>query len=345
MGSAPSIVIGADGLPLIAYNPAPDPSHGTLKVAHCSNLACTSWSSAIVDNASGNVGQYPSVTIGPDGLGLIAYMDTNGNAGRVAHCTNVVCSSVTTSTFLTGGTPSYESLTIGADGLGLMSYAFSGLRVAHCSNTGCTAVSTTVVDSASTSGTYSSITTGSDGFGLIAYYDSAGGNLDVAHCTDATCSSFTTGAVDTANDVGRGASITVGDDGLGLVSYYDATNHVLKVAHCVNVACSSVATSTVDAGPDDVGSYTAITIGPDGLGLIAYYDATTQKLKIAHCSDTACTSATTQVIAPTESVDGRGPSLTIGADGLGVIAYRDGASGVDTVHLSNPLGIPYFRRR
>jgi hypothetical protein len=36
---------------------------------------------------------------------------------------------------------------------------------------------------------------------------------------------------------------------------------------------------------------TSVTIGADGLGLISYYDVTNGDLKVAHCSDAACSSA------------------------------------------------------
>jgi hypothetical protein len=47
------------------------------------------------------------------------------------------------------------------------------------------------------------------------------------------------------------------------------------------------ALTTLD-GPVNVGQYTSVTIGADGLGLISYYDATNGNLKVAHCSDLFC---------------------------------------------------------
>ncbi|MFY4730474.1 hypothetical protein, partial [Nitrospira sp. BLG_2] len=45
-------------------------------------------------------------------------------------------------------------------------------------------------------------------------------------------------------------------------------------------------------GSGDAGQFTSVAIGADGLGLISYYDATNRDLKVAHCSNQACTSAT-----------------------------------------------------
>jgi len=48
-------------------------------------------------------------------------------------------------------------------------------------------------------------------------------------------------------------------------------------------------TATVDAAAE-VGPYTSLTIGADGLGLISYQDITNGDLKVAHCASAFCTS-------------------------------------------------------
>jgi predicted regulator of Ras-like GTPase activity (Roadblock/LC7/MglB family) len=75
-----------------------------------------------------------------------------------------------------------------------------------------------------------------------------------------------------------------------------------------------------------VGAYTSITIGTDGLPIISYYDDTNGDVKVAHCDDIACASAT---VATLDSVGSGGfgigwfTSITIGADGLPIISYFD----------------------
>jgi preprotein translocase subunit Sec61beta len=231
---------------------------------------------------------------------------------------------------------SYTSATIGADGLGLISYYDStnhDLKVAHCNNPACTSASTSPLDSAGDVGLYTSVTIGADGLGLISYHDATNGVLKVAHCADLACTSAnpppSTLDGGLAN-VGLYTSATIGADGLGLISYYDATAGDLKVAHCNNVACTSAnpLPSTLDPGPPIVGSYTSVTTGADGLGLISYYDATAGDLKIAHCSTPACTSASTKPLDSPGDV-GSYTSATIGADGLGLISYYDAAPNFD----------------
>lgn len=72
---------------------------------------------------------------------------------------------------------------------------------------------------------------------------------------------------------------------------------------------------------------TSITIAPDGLPAISYYDSSITALKFIKCGNMACTSGnTTQTIDNTQD-DGRYSSIAIGADGFPVISYYDVTSG------------------
>lgn len=44
-------------------------------------------------------------------------------------------------------------------------------------------------------------------------------------------------------------------------------------------------TLTTLVGPGNLGQDTSVTLGADGLGFIAYHDATNANLKVAHCSN------------------------------------------------------------
>jgi hypothetical protein len=288
-------------------------------------------SSAPQDNAfstldsAGDVGESTSVTLGVDGLGLISYSDGTNGYLKVAHCSDALCTSATTTTLDSSGNVGYyTSITLGADGLGLISYhdyTNADLKVAHCSNALCTSATTFTLESLGYVGEHTSITIGADGLGLISYYDNSNGYLKVAHCSNVLCSIANKTTVDSAGDVGQFTSITIGADGLGLISYYDNSNGYLKVAHCSNVTCTSANTATLDSSVY-VGWFTSITIGVDGLGLISYYDATNLDLKVAHCSNVLCSSATTTTLDSIGHV-GLYTSITIGADGQGLISYYD----------------------
>ena len=71
---------------------------------------------------------------------------------------------------------------------------------------------------------------------------------------------------------------------------------------------------------DTVGTDSSIAIGGDGLGLISYYDQVNSDLKVAHCENINCTSATTTTL-DSEGTVGVKPSIAVGTDGFGLISY------------------------
>jgi len=335
-----SLAIGADGLGLISYHD--NNTNDDLKVAHCTNTACSSASIATLDSA-GDVGWFTSIAVGADGLGLISYYDNTNGDLKVAHCANAACSSASLATLdTTGDSGRHTSIAIGADGLGLISYydATNGdLKVAHCANAACSSVSLATLDSAGVVGEHTSITIGADGLGLISYYDSSNGDLKVAHCTTTACSSAGLATTDSPGFVGWHTSIVVGVDGLALISYRDQTNGNLKVAHCANTACSSASLATLAIGPEIW--HTSIAIGADGLGLISYWGD--GHLNAAHCANVGCSSASL-VTVDSAGVVGSYNSLTIGADGLALISYQDGGTfDLKVAHCANVACTPFYR--
>src|SRR5437868_6589528 len=93
---------------------------------------------------------------------------------------------------------------------------------------------------------------------------------------------------------------------------------------------------SVADGAASVGSFTGIVGGADGLGLISYFDHTNEHLKVAHCSDVACSGATTSTVDTDRGV-GALSSIVLGSDGLGLISYLDYENGdLKVAHCSNP---------
>jgi len=186
----------------------------------------------------------------------------------------------------------------------------------------------TAVDSNGDVGSFTSITIGTDGLPIISYYDATNGDLKVAHCGNASCSSGNTLTTVDSNDdnVGQYTSITIGIDGLPIISYYDATNGDLKVAHCGNASCSSGNTLTTIDSNGDVGSFTSITIGTDGLPIISYHNYTDNVLKVVHCGNAFCSSGNIMTEVdnnnPIFGYAGTCTSITIDAIGLPVIVYQ-----------------------
>jgi hypothetical protein len=208
----------------------------------------------------------------------------------------------------------------------------NALKVARCNNPACTgaATITTLDDLVGITPFDTSIDIGTDGLPVISYSDTAAGALKVARCNNPACTGAATLSIvdDPANSVGFSSSIAIGADGLPVISYRDNTAGALKVARCNNAACTGAATiTTVDDPANDVGSNSSIAIGFLGRPVISYRDATANALKVARCSNAACTGAATitTVDDPDNSV-GSDSSIAF-ANGRPIISYRDVTAG------------------
>jgi hypothetical protein len=347
VGNSSAVTVGSDGLGLISYV---DGTNKKLKVAHCNDTACSSATTSPLDSGVGpGLANYgTSIAVGADGLGIVTYHDADNNLLRVAHCSNVACTSATKSTVDTA-TGVSSSVTVGADGLGLISYrdqSWGVLKVAHCDNVVCTSATKTILDNAAEYAGETSIAIGADGLGLVSYYDSTNYDLRVAHCDNIACTTATKNTLDSVGDIGYYNALSIGADGLGLIAYMDHNGGV-KVAHCDNAACSGALISPVATGPT-IGTGVSMTIGADGLGLIGYYDTSAGfgDLKVAHCNTVLCSAASLSSVDTSPADGGRFSSATLGRDGLGLFSYYDWTNGdLKVAHCSNTFCIPYLRRR
>lgn len=190
VGTATAIAIGRDGLGLISYI---DYDNYQLKVAHCSNIECSTATTTVIDSAPGIDRHTTSIVIGADSLGLISYslssIDSNGL--KVAHCSNLDCSSSSTYVLDPDYVGKDSSITIGSDGLGLISYTgawpLDNLKVAHCIDLACSSAVFYELKPGGEMGMLTSIAIGADGLGLISYFDSGNRHLNVAHCSNLLC--------------------------------------------------------------------------------------------------------------------------------------------------------------
>lgn len=291
-----------------------------------------------------------SIAIGSDGLPVIAYYDYGAAGLNVVKCNDSACAGgdETISTVDDPSVGRFASIAIGADGLPVISYqdlAASNLKVAKCNDPACSGgdeTITTVDDTANDVGRFTSIAIGADGLPVIGYLDDTALSLKVAKCNDAACAGgdeTITTVDDPANSVGYFASIAIGADGVPVVSYLDLSAIALKVAKCNDPACAGgdEAITTVDAS-GDVGYYSSLAIGADGLPVISYADITTGVLKVAKCNDLACAGGDETIRTVDSSMNvGSDTSIAIGADGLPVISYRDfGASTLKVAKCNDP---------
>ena len=276
-----------------------DQSAGTLRVTHCGNVTCTAGNvSTTVDDPINSVGYYSAVAIGADGLPVISHQDQSAGTLRVTHCGNVDCTVANVSTTVDDPTNivGYSTaIAVGTDGLPIVSHwdaTAEALRVTHCGNAACTAgnVSTTVDDPVNGVGFFSSIAIGPDGLPIISHEDDPARDLRVTHCGNIAC---TAGNVSTTIDadgfVGGYTSLAIGSDGLAVISHQEFGVGGLRVTHCGNATCTAGNVSTtVDDPVNQVGRYTSLAIGPDGLPVVSHLDVTAGTLRVAKCGTRTC---------------------------------------------------------
>ncbi len=294
LGDHSAIIVGADGFPVIAYR---DITGGNLRVFKCTNAACGNLAASIQVNSGS--GQYNSIAIGRDGFPIISTYAPGTADLRVIKCSNPSCSLSSTAVVDTAGNVGQgTSITVGFDGLPIIAYfdvTSNALKIVHCGDAACTAGNTFNTTGISTGGNSPSLVIGADGMPIIAYYDAFSVGLTFVRCADVSCTSLgPLRALDLAlaTSGGRYPSMTVGLDGRPVISYQDAqtlNKGRLKVVKCGTADCSANnVITTLESTANDLGWYTSITIGADGLPIIAHYDATAQDLRVVKCANPYC---------------------------------------------------------
>jgi len=325
-----SMAIATDGLPIIAV----EDYWNYLNIFKCSNLACTSGEiTSTIYYGSDYNGKAASLAIGTDGLPIISHGNYSNNNLLVTKCHDSDCSSYSNSEISYGGDNigNATSIAIAPDGLPVISYinfTDGDLMITKCGNNACSSGNTTTQISDADNiylwgGT--SIVIGTDGLPIISYMEDTGTDtLKVTKCGNAACSSgnTTTQITGGTDNIGNYNSIAIGADGLPIISYQNTTDGDLMVTKCGNAACSSGNTTTQITNADSVGSYTSITIAPDGLPIISYRDTTgTDTLMITKCGNAACSSGNTTTQITNGVIDiGDYSTIAIGTDGLPIVA-------------------------
>ena len=91
-------------------------------------------------------------------------------------------------------------------------------------------------------------------------------------------------------------------------------------------APQATALAVADSGTN-VGSYSSMTIGTDGLPVISYFDIAKAQLKVTKCGNGACSANNSATTVDSASGVGMYTSIAIGADGMPAIAYYDSTNG------------------
>ncbi len=207
---------------------------------------------------------------------------------------------------LDGNVGDNTSITIGADGLGLISYCDGtngDLKVAHCANTACTSATTATLDSTADVGHFDRDRRGRPRPHQLLRQGlrQPQGRHCAGHERRPQGGALREHRLHDRDDRdarrdGRRRSVHLDHDRRGR----PRPDQLLRLRQRRPQGGPLREHRLHDRDDRDArqrratsATYTSITIGADGLGLISYYDGTNGDLKVAHCANTACTSATT----------------------------------------------------
>lgn len=146
----PSVQIGTDGYPVIAYSKGFGVNGSDLVFIHCTDATCSTFDAPRHLEAGGRAFN-PSIAIAQDGFPAIAYTEDGPMKVRFIKCQNVGCTSVNPTVEIGDGITA-ALLVIGADGNPLIATSPNGtgllpLLVHHCTNSACTGtIETATVD-------------------------------------------------------------------------------------------------------------------------------------------------------------------------------------------------------
>jgi hypothetical protein len=170
----------------------------------------------------------------------------------------------------------------------------------------------------------------------------------VSHCEDPLCESITTVPyVGPIRNSGQPQAITA--DGHPLLAGYSSertwvddrwvAGQGLWFARCDDQACTNtlVDPDAYSAHLSEPSNWVSMAVGADGNPVISYYDGVSNRdLKVAHCTDPDCASATISTLDSDGDV-GLYNSTVVGSDGNPIISYYDRTHhDLKTAHCHDP---------
>ncbi|MFN8533537.1 MAG: hypothetical protein U0556_08320 [Dehalococcoidia bacterium] len=280
------------------------------------------------------------LTIGIDGLPILAYYDITGGDLKVAHCETIDCSRATITTYVIAGAGGYDlAIVLGLDGLPLIAYREAyAMRVAHCRNIACTAATISTPSSLLDVGYWSSFAvvrdsaTGGPAI-MLAHSQQIPEQLRIGSCANLDCSAFTVpdgSAVDGTGGVGRYVAATTHPASsrgqfFSLRAVGTNSNGDVRIWRCLTTACGTIGQGVagdVTTSADDVGYYLAVATMANGNSLVVYRNSTLAQLEAVACEDETCLGDSVKVLASS----GQNPAVTILPNGHPLIVYADFAT-------------------
>lgn len=246
---------------------------------------------------------------------VVSYLDLDTRTVQLASCPVADCDRVQRQPVASADTVGATRMAVTPDGdlvIGLPALG-GGLSVLRCAADDCRSADPVPAPGADH---HVDLATGVDG-GVWVTSRARSGHVVLSRCTGTVCAPLTTSAA-----VGVFPSVVVTEDGTVRFSYHAIDDHTLRLVACgADGACREVVID--DAG--ETGYFSAVTVRPSGLPLIAHRSESPRALLVTDCRVPDCS------VVSRHTVDGRGDpgqhlSLGLTADGIPTIAHLDSAS-------------------
>ena len=216
---------------------------------------------------------------------------------KMARCTTPTCSAVAAHVLSpTGGHQgNASSVAIGIDGFPIVAYYVEGtqtLHVAKCGDAACTPASATFSIITGAMGLNPSLTIGNDGMPVIACFNWYQGDIRVYRCADRACATAPKETIFPISTASCSAcpyvypSVAIAPDGLPVLSFHDLNAGTLNIVKCQSADC---AIHNVGTKIPNATGVSAVTIGADGLPVVAYAEASpSPALAVMKCANSLC---------------------------------------------------------
>lgn len=344
VGHQPEVLIGNDGLPLVAYV---DETKGVVKLAKCTDPGCADAVVSELGPVSEAISHGPSVAVGSDGLPLIMF--STGDELVIHKCLDLACSS-DTATRITGGGQS-PIVATAPDAMPFMAFSNNNgdLVVLKCGETSCstnnlvTAIATREPDGPGFEATWVGFTT--DDLPVVGYQSLRFGpdGLPILRgsiaCLDPACTSHEEAPSSPMPTLSPGSvvgAMTTGPTGQSIQARYEVDgegNRALAVIACTDATCSTGTTTIIGEFSSESPDEPSVMFNSEGLPMIFHFSG--DELKLAVCSDVSCMGEVT--IRTLIEVGGISSDLAtaMGAGGNPFLAYYSN-SDLNVMACSDP---------
>lgn len=340
----PSLAIGADGLPVVAYRTLGN----KLRVARCNDRDCADVTRIELTGTYFTSAHF-SLEITPNGYPGIAFQDNAERRLDVVRCVTVDCTGGGHVFFTIDPGPNdvgaYVDWAFGPDNRAAFAYrdfTAGTLLLARCTTPACGAVDIETLDGGGqvrsgdfaalafagraepfVSAKWENFTGVNDMVGVHAF------DCSMAPCSDAQQTIYY--QVDTPAGIGQ--DMAIGPDDRPVFSHVGHAENILLYGRCVDADCSgNVNAAVLDDGDFalDFDDSTSIGVRPDGRPVIAYQRQsasipTFTALYVVECGDEHCLSFERVLIERSGDhlVTGIDADLAIDDDGAVVLAWFD----------------------